>query len=111
MMSLTKEQQNVKKQKFVIFVDKNFKINMLQIKKNRQVRDHCNDTGEYRSAADIICNLKYSVPKETPIVFHNGSNYDYYFIIKESAEEFEKKITCLGEKHWNINSAFNSGTK
>ena len=26
---LTNEQQNVKKQKFVIFVDKNFKINML----------------------------------------------------------------------------------
>ena len=93
---LTNEQQNVKKQKFVIFVDKNFKINMLQIK-NRQVRDHCNDTGEYRSAADIICNLEYSVPRETPIVFYNGSNYDYCFIIKELAEEFEKQITCLGE--------------
>ena len=46
---LTNEEQNVKKQKFVTFVDKNFKINRLQIK-NCQVRDHCNDTGEYRSA-------------------------------------------------------------
>ena len=44
-----------------------------------------------------ICNLKYSVPKKIPIVFHNGSNYDYHFIIKELAEEFKKQFTCLGE--------------
>ena len=30
-----------------------------------------------------IYNLKYSVPKEIPIVFYNEFNYDYYFIIKE----------------------------
>ena len=39
--------------------------------------------------------LKYSVPKNIPIAFHNGSNYDYHFIIKALAEEF----TCLGEKY------------
>ena len=33
-----------------------------------------------------IYNLKYSVPKEIPIVFYNGFNYDYYFIIKELAQ-------------------------
>ena len=44
-----------------------------------------------------ICNLKYSVPKTIPTVFHNGSNYDYHFIIKELAEEFKKHFTCLGE--------------
>ena len=33
--------------------------------------------------SNSICNLKYSVPKEIYIVFHNGSNYDYHFIIKE----------------------------
>ena len=26
------------------------------------------------------------------------SNYDYYFIMKELAEEFKKQYTCLGEK-------------
>ena len=31
------------------------------------------------------------------IVFHNGSNYDYHFIMKELAEEFKKQFTCLGE--------------
>ena len=37
------------------------------------------------------------MPKKIPIVFHNGSNYDYHFIMKESAEEFKKEFTCLGE--------------
>ena len=49
-----------------------------------------------------ICNLKYSIPKKISIVFHNGSNSDYHFIIKESAEEFKKKFTCLGENTENI---------
>ena len=40
-----------------------------------KVRDHCHYTSEYRGAVDSIFNLKFSVPKEIPIVFHNGSNY------------------------------------
>ena len=35
--------------------------------------------------------------KKIPIVFHNGSNYDYHFIIKELAEEFKTQFICLGE--------------
>ena len=60
-------------------------------------RDHCHYAGEYRGAEHSICNLKYAVPKKNPIVFHNGSNYDYHFIIKELAQEFQKQFTCLGE--------------
>ena len=26
---------------------------------------------------------------EIPVFFHNGSNYDYHFIIKELVKEFE----------------------
>ena len=44
-----------------------------------------------------ICKLKYSVPKKISIVFHNESNYDYQFIIKELAEKFLKQFICLGE--------------
>ena len=65
--------------------------------KDLKVRDRFHYTDEYRGAAHSICNLKYSVPKKVPIVFHNGSNYDYHFIIKELAEEFERQFTCLGE--------------
>ena len=44
-----------------------------------------------------ICNLKYNISKKIPIAFHNGSNYDYNFLIKELAENFEKQFTCLVE--------------
>ena len=30
-------------------------------------------------------------------MFHNGSTYDYHFIIKELAEQFEGEFECLGE--------------
>ena len=39
------------------------------------------------------------MPKKIPIVFHNGSNYGYPFIIKESAEEFNKHYLGNAEKY------------
>ena len=33
--------------------------------------------------------------KKNPIVFYNGRNYDYHFIIKELAKEFKKQYTIL----------------
>ena len=70
---------------------------IIMIKKQQKVRDHCHYTGKYRGAAHNICNLRYKVPKEIPVVFHNGSTYDYHFIIKESAKEFEGNFDCFGE--------------
>ena len=75
----------------------------LKDKKYRKVRDHCHYTRQYRGAAHSTCNLKYSVPKKIPIVFHNGSNYDYYFIIKELGEEFKRQFTRLGENKCSFN--------
>ena len=66
-------------------------------KKSHKVRDHCHYTGKYRGAAHDICNLRYKIPKETPVVFHNGSTYDYHFIMKVLAEEFEGESECSGE--------------
>ena len=40
-------------------------------------------TLENRGAAHNICHLRYKTPKEITLVFHNGSKYDYHFIIKE----------------------------
>ena len=37
------------------------------------------------------------MPNEIPVVFHNGSNYDYHFIIKELLNKFEEQFECLGE--------------
>ena len=67
--------------------------------KYRKVKDHYHYTGKYGGGAHSICNLKYSVPKGIPTVFHNGSNYDYHFIITEQSEEFENQFTCLGQKY------------
>lgn len=30
-----------------------------------------------------ICDLGYKTPNEISVVFHNGFNYDYHFIMKE----------------------------
>ena len=37
------------------------------------------------------------MPNKTPAVFHNGSNYDNQFIIKELTNTFEGQFECLGE--------------
>ena len=66
-------------------------------KKRYKVRDHCHYTGKYRGAAHNICNLRYKVPREIPVVFHNGSIYDYHSIIKELVKEFDGNFECLGE--------------
>ena len=63
-----------------------FKNKYTNDKKYRRVIDHCHCTGKYRSAADKICNLKYRIPKEIALVFLDGSNYYYHFIIKELAK-------------------------
>ena len=47
----------------------------------KKVRDLCHYTGKFRGAAHSICNLRYKVQKNIPIVFHNGSVYDWHFII------------------------------
>ena len=98
MKLLTKQQQESYENAKIYYICKEkFKNKSLRDKKFCKVRDNCHFTGEYRGTAHSICNLKYSVPKKFRIFFHNGSNYDYHFIIKELAEEFKKPFTCLGE--------------
>ena len=58
----------------------------MEDEKYGKVRDHCNYTGEYRDAVHSICDLEYSVTKNIPIAFQNGSNYGYHFIIRELAK-------------------------
>ena len=62
-----------------------------------KVKDHCYFTGKYRGAAHNTCNLKYKIPKNIPVIFHNGSTYDYHFTIRELASKFDGNFECLGE--------------
>ena len=44
---------------------------------------------------------------EISVVFHNGSNYDGHFIIKELATDFKRNFECLSKnrgkyKHFSV---------
>ena len=98
MIPLTyEENKSYKKEKVCYICKKGFNNNNSNNKGHRKVRDHCHYTGKYRGATDDICNLRYKIPKGIPVVLHNGSTYDYHFIIKELPEESEGQFECLGE--------------
>ena len=97
MIPLTKKEERMhNKQKVCYICKKGFSTDDNN-KKYHKVRDHCHYTGKYRGAAHNTCNLRYKTPKEIPVVFHNGSTYDYHFKIKELAEVFKGEFECLGE--------------
>ena len=64
-----------------------------------------------RHTAHSICNLKFNVPNEILVVFHNGSNYDYHFIIKELANQFEGQFGCLGKNKRKLQKSIKMVTK
>ena len=82
----------MKSKKYAIYAKKSFA--MIKTKKSqRSLSLH----RKFRWAARSECNLRYKVLKEIPVVFHSDSMYDYLYIIKQLAEEFEGGFKCLGE--------------
>ena len=94
---LTKEELKLYQNAKVCYISGKRILKNTKDKNYWKVRDHCHCTGKYRGAAHSICNLKFNVLNEIPVVFHNGSNYDHDFIIKELANKFEGQLECLGE--------------
>ena len=90
----------MKSKKYVIFAKKKKKItdkkDKSAFKLYHKVRDHCHYTGKFRGAAHSICNFRFKIPKEIPIVAHHAT-HDYHFIIKQLAKEFDGQFECLGE--------------
>ena len=76
------EKCHISKKRFCYDKNKKKKFKIYQ-----KVRDHWQYTGKFRGAAHSICNLRYKVPQENTIKIHNGSTYDYHFLIKELPEE------------------------
>ena len=98
MKLLRKEQQESYENAKICFIYREkFEEKYAKDKKYRKARDHFHYTGECRVLLHSIWNLKYTIPKEITIIFYDGSNYNYYFIIKELAEKFKGDFTCLGE--------------
>ena len=83
MIPLTRKEKKMhNKQKYCYIYKKRFSTDDNN-KKYHKVRDRCHYTGKYRGAVHDICSLI--------------STYDYHFIIKDLAEEFEGEFECLGE--------------
>ena len=75
---LTTEENNIYNEQEICYICKE-KFCLDKDDKNyinrKKVKDHCHNTGKFRGPAHSICNLKYKVPKEIPIIIHNAS-YD-----------------------------------
>ena len=101
MIPLTdKETKPYEKQKVCYICKKEFSTDENDkntFKLYHKIRDHCHYTGKFSWGAHSIANLRYKTPKEIPVVFHNGSTYDYHFIINKLAKEFYGQLECLGE--------------
>ena len=101
MIPLTYEERSFMKcKKFVTYAKKYLvliKAIKMYFKLYHIVRDHCHYTRKFWGAAHSMCNLRYKTPKKMPVVFHNGSTYDYHFVINQLAKEFDGQLECLGE--------------
>ena len=84
MIPLTDEEKETHEHKKICYICKQEfctdENNKKEFKLKQKVRDHCHYTGKYRGAAHSVCNLRYKISKKIPVVFHNGSAYDYHFI-------------------------------
>ena len=90
----------MKSKKYLVYVKKSFvwtkMMRMKMMMTILKVKDHCHCTGKFRGAAHTICNLRYKVPKNIPVVIQNDS-YDTHFIINQLAKEFKVELDCIGE--------------
>ena len=80
----------MKSKKYVIYVKKVF----CDDKNWKKVRYHGHYIGKFKGAAHSVCNLRNKLPKEIPLVFHNGSTYDYHFIIKNYQKNLKVNLNA-----------------
>ena len=59
--------------------------------KIEKIREHNHFNGKYRGASCQSCNtLEGKASKIIPVFFHNGSRYDFHFIITELMKQETK---------------------
>ena len=70
----------------------------------KRVVDHCHLTGKVRGAAHEDCNLNFKDARYIPVVFHNFSQYDAHFIIREVAKHSQRLsvIPLTAEKYISL---------
>jgi len=62
--------------------------------RNIKVADHHHLSGRFRQSICNTCNLKLQMPKFVPCFFHNLSNYDAHFIVRQLGLD-SKEITVI----------------
>lgn len=63
-------------------------------------RDHSHITSRYIGAACQQCNLRRQRPRKLKIFIHNGSRYDFHFIVK-ALEKYGEEIESLNVLPYN----------
>ena len=99
LIKLTEEEyENHKNQKVCYICKKEFSA-YDEDKNYCKVKHYCYFTCKYQDSCHKICRSKCKSLKEIPIVFHNGSTYDYHFIINELATSFKEygNFECVSE--------------
>ena len=56
-----------------------------------KVRDHCQETGKYRRTACRKRNLRYKQQNFIPIIFLNGSGYEFNLLYNERFKQNNEK--------------------
>ncbi|XP_066595461.1 uncharacterized protein [Prorops nasuta] len=99
-MEMSKQDiQKFVKASFCYICEKPFSVNDVK------VRDHDHITGLFRGAAHNSCNINYKLKLNIPVIFHNLSNYDAHFLIRDITNSFEgdvKVIPLNMEKYMTI---------
>ena len=55
-----------------------------------KVTGHCHFTSKYKGEAHIFSNLWFNMPSKIIVVSHNGSNFNYHFMLIEELYDLGK---------------------
>ena len=64
----------------------------------RKVRYHCHYTGKYRGPLHSIRNLRFKLPGEIPVVFHNGFTVSIKKEVIKTDNDGKKSIETISYK-------------
>ena len=87
----------IKSKKYFVYAKKDLVLVIMIIKSIIKSDIIRTSQENIEKATHSICNLRYKISKEITVAFHDVSTYDYHFIIKELAKEFEGQFECLGQ--------------
>ena len=93
MLLLTEKEPKSHQESTVCYIcRKNSHKILIQTKSYLKVRDRYHFTGKYRAAAHSICNLRFNVPSEIPVIFLSGSDYAYKLYHKGISKQAERSV-------------------